>query len=137
MSKEVLEVQCPHCKEQNNINLSKEIKCKSCEKSLTTKKYTKKALISSTTALLIGIGGGIYLDEKFETDRYPLKAEYNIVQSCVSQDSRTLSRKDYLEKIDICICAQEKTIKDISYGDFKDSRVLFLNKFESNVLKCM
>ena len=137
MSKEKLEIKSPHCKEDNSINLSKEIRCKNCDKSLLIKKYAKRALIPSSIILVTGLCGGVYIDEKLETDRYPLKAEYNIVQSCISQDSRALSRKDYLEKIDICICAHEETIENISYSDFKENKSKFLNIFEVNVRKCM
>lgn len=136
MSKEVLEIECSHCKENNDINLSEEVKCKSCGESLTTKKYAKKKIISASTALAVGLGGGLYIDEKFETDRYPIKTEYNIIQSCLSNDNRALSESNYKKKIDICICAQEKTMSDITYSEFKNNQVAFIKIFSENVKKC-
>ena len=61
----ILEIDCPYCYEENKINLSSTIKCKHCSEPLIGEKYSKP-IISVMTAIILGIGSGIFLDEKFE-----------------------------------------------------------------------
>jgi ribosomal protein S27E len=117
----ILEVECPKCFEENIINLSSTIKCKHCNEPLIGKKYSKP-LISTMTAIIIGAGGGIFLDKKFETDRYPIHIEYNIIDSCLSSHEEPLYRKHYIKKRDICICSLRKTENELDYDDFKKDK---------------
>jgi ribosomal protein L37AE/L43A len=109
-----IDVECPHCFKENKINLSTEIKCKHCEKSLIGHKY-RKPFMSAMTALIIGAGGTYYINEQFESNRYPINIEYAIINSCVSYSDRPLLRKDYRNKENICICALKKVQKEIDY----------------------
>lgn len=131
-----LEIECPHCSKENKINLSTEIKCKHCEKPLIGHKY-RKQFMSAMTALILGAGGSYYINEQFESNRYPLNKEYSIIYDCVSYDKRPLLHKYYEEKENICICALNKTQKEIDYSDYKNKQNTFLNIFEANARECM
>lgn len=131
-----LEIECPHCFKENKINLSKEIKCKHCEKPLIGQKY-RKPFMSAMTALILGAGGSYYINEQFESNRYPINFEYAIINSCVSYSEQPLLRKDYRNKEDICICALNKTQIEIDYSDYKKKQITFLNIFEAKARGCM
>ena len=132
-----LEIECPHCFKDNSINLSSEIKCKKCKKPLIGEKY-KKPIMSAMTAILLGVGGGIYLDEKFETDRYPIATEYNIIDSCLSSyDEEPLDRKHYKKKKQICICALKETESEIDFDEYIKHENKFLDIFEKKALSCI
>jgi hypothetical protein len=89
------------------------------------------------TAVILGIGGGIFLDETFETDRYPVNVEYNIIDSCLSSYEEPLKRGYYKQKRNICICALKKTEQKIDYDDYKKDRNRFLDIFEEEANKCI
>ena len=132
----ILEIDCPHCYEENKINLSSAIKCKHCSKPLIGEKYSKP-IISAMTAIILGIGGGIFLDETFETDRYPIYTEYNIINSCLTNDEEPLKEEYYKQKRDICICALRKTENELDYSDYKKDKNNFLNIFEKEAKECI
>jgi hypothetical protein len=131
-----LEIACPYCDEENKINLSSAIKCKHCNEPLINEKYSKP-IISVMTAVILGIGGGFFLDETFETDRYPVNVEYNIIDSCLSSYEEPLKRGYYKQKRNICICALKKTEQKIDYDDYKKDRNRFLDIFEEEANKCI
>ncbi|MFY4842157.1 hypothetical protein ACOTWI_07490 [Aliarcobacter butzleri] len=131
-----LEIECSHCSKENKINLSTEIKCKHCKKPLIGQKY-KKPFMPAITAIILGIGGGYYFNEKLDDNRYPLSVEYTLINSCVSNDERPLLRKNYNNKERICICALDKTQKEIDYSEYKKKQNTFMNIFEVKANECM
>jgi hypothetical protein len=135
-SNNILEIECPHCSEDNSINLSSTIKCKHCNEPLIGEKYTKP-IISVMTAIILGIGGGVYLDEKFETNRYPINTEYNIIYSCLSSYEEPLSERYYKNKKQICSCALRKTENKIDFDEYKKDENKFLDIFEKKAKECI
>ena len=89
------------------------------------------------TAIILGIGGGIFLDETLETDRYPINIEYSIIDSCLSSYEEPLKRGYYKQKRDICICALEKTENELDYSDYKKDKNGFFNIFEREAKECI
>jgi len=131
----VLEVDCPHCYEKNRIKLSSAIKCKHCNKPLIGEKYTKP-LISTMTAIILGIGGGVFY-EKFETDRYPIAIEYSIVNSCMSSYEKPLISKYFSKKKNVCICALKETETEIDFHEYAKDKNKFLDVFGNKVGECI
>lgn len=99
-----LNVDCPHCYEENTIDTSSVIKCEKCEKPLLPKKASN-LLVSSMVAAFIGTGAiaGVVLDDGAEIYRLPLKVEYKMIQTCLDR----FSENGYYDKKirDTCICA--------------------------------
>jgi hypothetical protein len=85
------------------------------------------------TAILMGIGTGVVIDEPFESDRYPIDVEYSIIERTLSSDNTPVSRKRYQQKKEICIEALEETQKDFDYAEFKESPIAFMNEYEKQV----
>ena len=136
MSKNILEIDSPHCFEENKINLSSEIKCKYCNEPLIGEKYTKP-IISVMTAIILGIGGGIYLDGKFEIDRYSINTEYNIIHNCLSSYDEPLNERYYRIKKERCICALKKTENEIDFDEYDKNENKFLDIFEDKIKECI
>ena len=100
----ILNVDCPHCYEENIIDTSSIIKCEKCEKPLLTKKDSK-ILVSSIVAAFIGTGAiaGVLLDDSVEIYKLPLKVEYKMIRTCIDTYSKN---GRYNTKVrDTCICA--------------------------------
>ena len=137
--KKDIEITCGSCSKDNTIKLSNELKCKHCEEEITGKKYIKKPwiLIPTTIAVLSGVAGGVYIDEKIETDRYPMSIEHSLIENCISSYEKPLNRSNIRKKKEVCICALEDTINDISYSEYKDSKSLFIRVFENKSRECM
>ena len=122
-SKNTLEIECPHCLEENKINLSKEIKCKHCEKPLIGEKY-KKPLITAFTAILIGSGMGITTDAYLNINRASVKTEYKMMKTCIDYKGNSKRVRDN------CACTVESMLGVIDaqrarlYGESKLYRIL-------------
>ncbi len=137
--KKDIEITCANCSKDNTVKLSSELNCKHCEDEITGKKYIKKPwiLIPTTVAVLSGIAGGVYIDEKMETDRYPMRIEYSLLESCISSYERPLRSSQIRKKKEVCICSLEDTIKEVSYSEYKDSNNMFIRVFELRAKDCI
>jgi|GEM_PF-1597122 hypothetical protein len=140
--KELINIRCPHCFEDNAFNLSKDIKCKHCDKKLTNNKYIKpiiSGLATFSTAAIIGIGSGIAVDEYFiDPNRYPVNVEYSIINSCISQYDRPLALSKFRIKKAVCETTLVQTQKKYNYNNYKNDKNGFLKEFESqadNIIK--
>ena len=94
--KNYIEVECPHCLEDNKIKLSSEIKCKHCEKKLTGSKY-KSIVISTLVAMSLGAVGGSLGDDILNINRASVKTEFKMMQTCLY----------IFNDRDNCLCAVE------------------------------
>lgn len=91
---------CDECSEENKILLSKDIKCKKCEKSFIDNKY-KSYIISGLTTLLIGSGIGAVADSYVNIQRPSVKTEYKMMKWCTDNYGTTKTVRD------TCACAVE------------------------------
>lgn len=132
-------IECPSCNTDNEIEFAKNIKCSKCKESFAGHSYRKfkKPLISATTALVAG-GFFTYQADKliFEEERYPLKVEYELVDSCVNSSRIWMSTDRHIKKTQLCICALEETMKVISYKELEKSEPEFLARFKGNIADC-
>lgn len=101
MEKKVnLEIQCPHCEEQNDIALPEDIKCNECKKTLIGFKY-ENVILSSTATLVIGGILGTQLDDTININRASVKTEYKMMKTCINEFGYSKSVRDN------CYCAVE------------------------------
>jgi hypothetical protein len=101
-----------------------------------------KKVTSILGVFVLGTMAGHHIDdfvEKYnmEVGRYPLQAEYRIIESCLKSDEAPLRRSDIEQKKDVCICALEKTEREYDFGAFKESQTEFLYRFEQNAMECL
>ena len=134
-----MQVLCPSCSTENNIDIGREISCGKCHTSLSGFVYRKykKPLISAMSALIIGAYGAYKIEDVyFEYTRYPLKLEYAIIDSCVTSDREKISLTAFANKKHICLCALEKSMSEVPYAEFKENTNEFFSTFRSKVYEC-
>ena len=137
--KKDIKITCGNCSKDNTVKLSNELNCKHCEEEITGKKYIKKPwiLIPTTIAVLSGIAGGVYIDEKIEMDRYPISVEHSLLENCISSYEKPLRNSHIRKKKEVCVCALENTIKEVSYGKYENSKNMFTRVFELKAKECI
>lgn len=132
-------VECPKCAKDKEIEFAKNIICDECKSSFFGYRFRKhkRKLISATTALLIGTAGGYKAGDFFTEERYPLAVEYQLVNSCVNSDKRSLQRESYERKQQDCICAVAMTASQFSYSELKrTARGALESAFKTNIARC-
>ena len=133
-----LEIRCPHCLEDTEVNLAEAACCKHCKKTLIKTKFIKPIMNAGSAfaiAMVVGLGGGSYLDDYFERERYPIAQEYSIIERSISSDRTPVSKYWFLTKKKICIEALKETQKEISYQDYEDNPSAFMNEYERQLRK--
>ncbi|OOE91743.1 hypothetical protein BZG76_10240 [Salinivibrio sp. AR647] len=134
-----MQIECPSCTTDNKIEFGENIVCSECKESLSGHSYKKfkKPLLSATTALFIGAFGTYKADQiLFEDQRYPLNVEYELVDSCVNSSRIPRSSYHQADKIQICLCALEKTMQVISYKEAQKNESEFLTRFRGSLTSC-
>ncbi len=134
-----MQVQCPSCSANNNIDVGREIVCGKCKASLSGYAYRKykEPIITAISALVIGAYGSYKIEHAYFDDaRYPIRMEYAIIDSCISSDIVSLSTDQFRSKKQICLCAFEKTTKEIPYSELVKESNSFTNTLRMNVETC-
>lgn len=132
-----MKIECPHCKEQNEIEFAENIKCHKCGKSFKDYNFRKshKFAISAVSALAFGGIGGYHLNGYF-SDRYPVRVEYAIVDTCVNGAGNRIEEYLYRHKRELCSCALEKTMPKVSLSELKSDPAKFGKVFRDEEQKC-
>ncbi len=131
-----MKIECPECQKENDLKLEAKVKCGNCGKDLTGSTY-KKPIISGMAVLAIGVVGGQFVDYAVTDNRYPLKTEYSIMESCSNSYEKPVKRYVYKNRKKICLCAMEETMNEISYIRYKVDEKGFLSAFEDNANNCI
>ncbi|MGF1727825.1 hypothetical protein [Photobacterium nomapromontoriensis] len=131
-----MKIECPHCQKDNDIEFAENISCSECNKNFKGYKFSKRKIVSTSTALLVGALGSHAIATGLDQERYPLDVEYAIVDTCVNSSKNMVSVHWYESKREACLCALEKTENDVSYSDYKSDSSAFLNTFKQYSGKC-
>ncbi|HED3891635.1 TPA: hypothetical protein R4229_004071 [Morganella morganii] len=132
-----MNIECPHCGSENCIVFAKNIECDSCKKSFEDFSFVKKKMITVGVPLLAFAAiGGFRAKTLLSEDRYPLKYEYAIIDSCVNSSRSTISNHELMKKRDLCLCGLSETQKTYSYSEFNNEQEGFLKSFKKNVDAC-
>lgn len=133
-----MQIECPACKEVNQIEYAQNIECGSCKSTLEGYFYKrfKKPLVLTSFVISLSAFGGYEVGKLISDDRYPMTIEYELINACSSGRLYALSRNSAKEKTSLCICALEKTINDINYSDIKANEKRFVSRFRENIIAC-
>lgn len=135
-----MHIECPSCSADNEIEFGENIVCSKCNKSFAGHLYKKfkKPILSATTALFLGVFGTYHVDQIFfEDQRYPLGAEYEIIDNCVNSSRMLMNKYRHAEKVQLCVCVLEKTMEYVSYKELKKSESEFLTRFRGSISSCI
>jgi hypothetical protein len=119
--------------------VGREIVCGKCKASLTGYAYRKykEPILTAISALVIGAYGSYKIEQSYFDDaRYPVRIEYAIIDSCVTSDRMSLSTVEFANKKQMCLCAFDKTVNEISYAEFNNNAKDFLDTFRKNISVC-
>ncbi len=132
-----MQIECPSCSTANKIEYAENIICQKCKKNFLGYIFKKKAFISASTAFVAGILGTYHIEKYiYDTHRYPIKFEYEAIDACINSSNSVLDRATYQSKALICICAMEKTSKEISYKEVKGNGSIFPIHFRRSISTC-
>ena len=135
-----MQIQCPHCEKENNLNLEKEVVCGECKESLSGSflyvSAAKKPIIGAAAALFIGYFGHKTVDHIISVNRFPLEVEYSMLNTCINSDTNIISSKLYLRKKEVCLCSLDKTLEDVNYSDLKDDSKMVADVFREKMATC-
>ncbi|NRA71946.1 MAG: hypothetical protein HRU24_13070 [Gammaproteobacteria bacterium] len=123
------------CAENAETRATVKFYCKTCS-SVIDKIQIKKPLKAGAIAAVLAYGGSQFIDYAITDNRYPLDVEYAVLEACASSYNKPMAYRDYGEKRELCLCAMEDTMNEISYVRFKVDESGFLEAFENNVQSC-
>ncbi|ELA7017093.1 hypothetical protein RA809_004647 [Vibrio parahaemolyticus] len=121
--------------EDGNLKVKVTTYCSEC--SSVIEKFTiQKPLKALGLSLLAAYGGSNFIDYAISDNRYPLKVETEIFDSCLNSYERPLKHSAYRDKKSICLCALQDTMNEISFTRYRVDEEGFLNAFSRNAKGC-
>ncbi|CAM3474402.1 hypothetical protein [Parendozoicomonas haliclonae] len=126
------------CKCGNEVELGAEIQlhCQKCQQKFEKFDIKKPAKVALITAAL-AYGGSIFIDYAITDNRYPIKTEYALMKACLDGDVRPVRYTHYSKKNEICACALEDTMNEISYTRSLVDEKGLARAFGKNAKACM
>ncbi len=124
------------CNDDNrDVNVKVTTYCCECS-SIMDKFIVKKPLKALGVSLLIAYGGSNFIDYAISNNRYPLEVETEIFNSCLNSYQKPLKYSNYRNKKQVCLCALQDTMNEISYTRFSIDEDGFLSAFSTNAKDC-
>lgn len=93
--------------------------------------------MSGGAILVIGLVSGQVADFVLFDNRYPMHVEYSIVDACANSNPELVSKNIYIDRRNVCLCAMQDTMNEISYIRYKADKESFLSAFRKNSNECM
>ncbi|MGR5149985.1 hypothetical protein ACQKP8_25995 [Photobacterium alginatilyticum] len=121
--------------EERNVKVKVTTYCSECS-SIIEKFTIQKPLKALGLSLLVAYGGSNFIDYAISDNRYPLKVETEIFDSCLNSYERPLRHSNYRNKKSICLCALQDTMNEISFTRYSVDEEGFLNAFSKNANGC-
>jgi hypothetical protein len=123
------------CGDKAEVGATVKFHCKTCA-NVIEKFVVKKPLKAAGLAAILAYGGSQFIDYAITDNRYPLDVEYGILEACSNSHRISLSNSSYSSKKQLCLCALEETMNEISYVRYNVNEKGFLKAFRSNVKEC-
>lgn len=133
-SADLKECNCSKVDKEVQANLI--VECKTCKLILYNKTFIKPYKIAMLL-LISGYGASNFIDYAVSDNRYPLAVEYEVLSSCINSDRGLLSSSTYSRKQDVCLCALEETMNEISYVRFNLNRESFFKVLRDHKNQCL
>lgn len=103
-----MNIKCPSCGKKNAIDCG-QLNCAHCQTELSGKSYEVTAsLVAGIVGASLLVGAGHSAIEHFYPSRLPLKVEYEIVRTCISDQYSLVFVTDLRRITALCVCATEK-----------------------------
>ena len=106
-------------------------KCSNVREKFSIKKPFKVAAITA----ILAYGGSNFIDYAVTDNRYPIATEFEILNACINNRGPS-SSKYYHRTKDVCFCAMEDTMNQISSTMKRVTDAGFLKAFTENAEDC-
>lgn len=126
--------QC-NCGEDSRVGALVILSCKTCKQQF-DKIEIRKPVKATAIAALLAFSGSQAISYAVTDNRYPLAVEHEVMEACVSSYDKPVSRRVYGNKGNVCLCALEDTMNQISYVRYNVDESGFLDAFEENAKTC-
>lgn len=131
----LLDASCSCDSENKSRIIDVIVSCGACSNQIAKRTITEPFKVAAILAVM-AYGTSQFIEYVITDNRYPTKVEYEITRACVSSSHSALRYKNYSEKLDICLCALEDTMNEISYIRFNVDEDGFLKAFRENTRAC-
>lgn len=131
----LLDASCSCNNENKNKIVDVIVSCGACSNQIAKKTITEPFKVAAILTVL-AYGTSQFVEYVITDNRYPTKVEYEVTRSCLSSSQSTLRYKNYNEKLNICLCALEDTMNEISYIRYNVDEDGFLKAFRENTNEC-
>lgn len=123
------------CGDKAEIEATVKFHCKNCSTHI--ENFTiKKPLKAAGLAAILAYGGSQFIDYAITDNRYPLSVESEILNACTNSYQEPVSFRVHGKRRDVCLCALEDTMNEISYIRYKVNEKAFLKAFNSRAKAC-
>lgn len=123
------------CGDKAEIGATVKFHCKTCSTHI--EKFTiKKPLKAAGLAAILAYSGSQFIDYAITDNRYPLAVESEILNACTNSYQEPVSFRVHGKRRDVCLCALEDTMNEISYIRYKVNEKAFLKAFNSRAKAC-
>ena len=109
--------------------------CKTCANVIQNVSI-KKPFKAAGMGAIIAYASSQFIDYAISDNRYPLNVEYAVIEACTSSYKEPLSYQKYASKKELCLCAFQDTMNEISYARYLVNEKGFLKAFENNTKSC-
>lgn len=123
------------CGDGSSIGAQIILSCKTC-KNLVDKIEIKRPVKATAIAAVLAFSGSSFISYAVTDNRYPLSVEHEVMDACVSSYDKPVSRRIYGIKTEVCLCALEDTMNQISYIRYNVDESGFLDVFEDKAKAC-
>jgi len=111
-----------------------EINCQECG-NFVKKIKIKNPIKAAAIVAALTIGGSQFIEYAITDNRYPIAMEFEILDACINGGG-SLSSRYYKGRKEVCFCAMEDTMNQISSTRKRVTDAGFLNAFRENVKDC-
>lgn len=123
------------CKKAADINAEVRFHCKKCSNDIEKFVIKKPFKVAGLTAIL-AYGGSQFVDYAITDNRYPLAVEIEVIEACGNSYQKPVNFRVHGKRREVCICALEDTMNEISYIRYRVDEKAFLEAFDKNAKSC-
>ena len=128
-------ISCACANNDKNYVADITIYCENCS-SILFKEVIKHPYKIAALLFILTYGVSQFIDYAITDNRYPLDIEYALLDACTNSNSELSSKFEYVSKRNICLCALEDTMNEVSYVLYEIDENSFFHAFKKYIEKC-
>jgi hypothetical protein len=131
-----MKIKCPDCGTHNELECG-QFECGHCHTALSGRSYeASTSLVTGIVGAAILVGAGHYAIDRYYPSRLPLKVEYEIVRSCISDRYSVVFEADLRRISALCVCATEKASERTLFSELGSAPKSIAAKMREAIKEC-